>query len=136
MSKKRIAVRSAKNKGMNLQKKICEKIAELFDIEFNNQDDQCEIHSRESGQTGTDIILRGNIYKSFLFDCECKSQEKPSIKRWINQAKSNTKKDRNWLLFWKCKDFRKSVVILDSDVFFDLMKKNLNKNGKTKAEND
>jgi len=122
MSKK-ISIRSAKNKGMYLQKMIAKRICDLFNIEFNNQDDNCQVRSRTCGLSGTDIILTGEIYKIFPFDCECKSVEKPSIKNWIKQAKSNTKENRNFLLFWKCKDFKKPVVVLDSEVFFNLLEK-------------
>lgn len=118
-----ITIASRKAKGRNLQYYICNKIAELFNIEFNQQDDQCLIHSREMGQSGTDIIIRGSINKIFPYSIECKSVEKPSIKNWIKQAKNNTKENRNFLLFWKCKDFKKPVVVLDSEVFFNLLEK-------------
>ena len=114
---------SAKAKGRNLQLKICQKIADLFNINFDNQDEQCIIHSREMGQSGIDIILRGKIYEEFPFDMECKAVEKPSIKSWIKQAKKNTKKDRNWLLFWKSKDWHNPIVLLDCDEFFNLLEK-------------
>jgi hypothetical protein len=120
---KRITIRSAKNKGMRLQKYIAKKICDLFNIEFNNQDDNSLVQSRTCGLSGTDIILRGEIYQKFNFDCECKAVEKPSIKDWIKQAKLNIKENRNFLLFWKCKDFKKPVVILDSEIFFEIMKK-------------
>lgn len=116
-------IASRKAKGRNLQYSICKKIANLFNIEFDQQNDQCEVHSREMGQSGTDIILRGEVYKKFPFDTETKSCEKPSIKSWINQARNNTKQNRNFLLFWKCKDWQKPVVILDSKVFFELLEK-------------
>ena len=118
-----ITVASRKAKGRNLQYYICKKVADLFDIEFDQQDDQCLIHSREMGQSGTDIILRGSINEVFPYAIECKSVEKPSIKDWIKQAKNNTKDNRNFLLFWKCKDFKKPVVVLDSEVFFNLLEK-------------
>lgn len=118
-----ITIASRKAKARNLQILICKKIANLFGVDFNNQDEQCPIHSREMGQSGVDILLRGEIYEKFKFDIECKNCETPSIKKWINQTKKNSKKDRNWLLIWKCKDWKKPVVILDVDVFFNFFKK-------------
>lgn len=123
LTKKPIKIASRKGKGRSLQYYICEKIASLFDISFNQQNDQCLIHSREMGQSGVDIILRDYVYDLFPFDIECKNTESPSIKDWIKQAKNNTKKDRNWLLVWKTKSFQKPVIVLDSDVFFNLLEK-------------
>jgi hypothetical protein len=116
--------RSAKNKGVRLQLWVCKKIANIFNIEFNNQDDQCLIHSREMGQSGVDIILRGEIYNKFKYDIECKNTEKLSLYKTIEQAKQNTKENRGWLIVHK-KNFNKPVVILDSDEFFDLIKRSL-----------
>ena len=120
-----ITIRSAKSKGMRLQKYICQQIADLFGIKFDNQNDNSLIQSRTCGLSGVDIILRDFIYKRFTFDIECKNQEKINIKEAIRQAKNNTKENRNWLLFWKCKEFKKPVVIMDSEIFFEIMKKNI-----------
>lgn len=122
MAKKRIKVRSAKNKGRILQNWICEKIANLFNVEFNNQDDQCLIHSREMGQSGCDVILRGEIYELFPFDIEAKNTEKVSLYKFIEQAKSNTKEGRDWLLFHK-KNRSNPIVIMDAEVFFKIINK-------------
>jgi len=123
INRKKIKSSSAKNKGRNLQYYICEKISEIFNIKFDQNNDQCDIRSREGGQHGTDIILRGEVYKKFPFDIECKNNESPSVKSWISQAKKNNKnKNRHWLLFWKCKKFKRPVVIMDSDIFFNFFK--------------
>lgn len=117
-------IASRKAKGRALQYKIATEIGKLFNIEFNSQDDQCPIKSRTMGNSGADVYITDKeIDKKFNYAIECKSQEKPSIKSWINQARSNIKGKKNWLLFWKCKDWQKPVVILDSKVFFKLLEK-------------
>jgi hypothetical protein len=114
--------RSAKNKGARLQKWVCQKIADIFGIEFDNQDDQCLIHSREMGQSGTDVILRGEVYKEFPFDIECKNTEKLNLWATIEQAKSNTKKDRDWLIVHK-KNYENPIVIISWETFEKLFRK-------------
>lgn len=118
---------SRKAKGRTFQYYICNKIAELFNVKFDQQDEQSEIHSKEMGLSGVDVVLRGEIYNKFPYSIECKNCEKPSMKDWIIQAKNNTKENRNFLLFWKTKQFKKSVVILDTDVFFEIIRQNLQK---------
>ena len=114
---KRIKPRSAKNKGASFQKWICGRVAVLLGIPFDNQDDQCEIHAREMGQSGNDVILRGSAYKNFLFDIECKNCESLSIQATMEQAQSNTKEGRHWLIAWKRKSFKEPIVIMDWSVF-------------------
>ena len=115
-----IKIRSAKNKGMRFQKWVCEKIAKLFNVTFNNQDEQCEIHSRECGLSGTDIVLRGEIYKKFPFDIETKNTESFNVYKAIAQAQVNTAPGRHWLLFHK-KNRSLPIVILDADLFFKIL---------------
>lgn len=101
-AEKKIKVSSAKGKGRGLQYWVCDRIAKIFGIEFVQSDDTCLIHSREMGQHGTDICLRGELYTKFPFDIECKSCETLSIPDWIRQAKENNKKeDRDWLVVFK-----------------------------------
>lgn len=101
-AEKTIKVSSRKSKGRGLQYWVCERIAKMFGIEFVQSDDNCLIHSREMGLNGVDVILRGEIYKKFPFDIECKSCESLSIPDWIRQAKENNKKeDRDWLVVFK-----------------------------------
>lgn len=101
-AEKTIKVSSRKGKGRGLQYWVCERIAKMFGIEFVQSDDNCLVHSREMGQKGIDIIVRGEIYNKFPFDIECKSCESLSIPDWIRQAKENNKKeDRDWLVVFK-----------------------------------
>jgi len=100
-AEKVIKVSSRKSKGRNLQYWVCERIAKMFKIEFKQSDDNCLVHSREMGQHGTDVVLRGKVYRNFPFDIECKSSEILSIPEWIRQAKSNKSENRDWLLVFK-----------------------------------
>jgi hypothetical protein len=120
--KRRITVRSSKNKGKNFQNKICEKIAKLTGEVFDNQDDNAPIQSRQMGQAGVDVLLRGRALELFNYSCECKAGESIGIWKAIRQAKNNQKKESNWLLFLKKKEFKSSFVLLETDIFFDILK--------------
>jgi len=100
-AEKTIKVSSRKGKGRGLQYWVCERIADLFGVEFNQQNDNSLIQSRSMGLNGTDVILRGEIYEKFPFDIECKSCESLSIPEWIRQARANKKNNRFWLLVFK-----------------------------------
>lgn len=100
-AEKKIKASSAKGKGRGLQYWVCERIAKMFGVAFVQSDDDCLIHSREMGQNGVDIVLRGEIRKNFPFDIECKSCESLSIPEWIRQARANKKENRDWLLVFK-----------------------------------
>lgn len=116
-AEKKIKTSSAKAKGRNLQYWVCCKIADFFHIEFNQQEDECLIHSREMGQHNVDIILRGYVKKQFPFSIECKNQETISIKDWIKQAKTNEQENNYWMLIFKNKEIKNPVVCLDFETF-------------------
>lgn len=127
---RRISVQSAKAKGRNLQQSIAKKIAELFNIEFNNLSDDCPIKSRSMGNQGLDVYIIDKVLKEqFPFGVECKSSESFSFKDTIDQVKKNSKDD-DWLIFHKRKCFKNSLVIMDSEVFFKLYKELLDLRGK------
>ena len=114
---------SKKAKGRNLQYWVANKLAWLFNIEFVQSDDLCPIHSREMGQSGADVFIRErSMYDKFPYDIECKNTEKVSLYAFIEQAKSNTKEGRQWLVFHK-KNRCKPVVIMDAEHFFEMYKK-------------
>lgn len=100
-AEKTIKVSSRKGKGRSLQYWVCEKIAKMFEINFVQSDDTCLVHSREMGQHGTDIVLRGEMYNKFPFDIECKNCESLSIPEWVRQARANKKDGREWLVVFK-----------------------------------
>lgn len=125
---KKIKVSSAKGKGRNLQYWVCERIGKIFNIEFNQSDDNCLIHSREMGQHGTDVIIRGKLYKKFPFDIECKSCESLSIPEWVRQARSNQKENRDWLVIFKKQTIGgEPLVLMDFSCFEKLFIKGMEK---------
>lgn len=123
-AEKKIKVSSAKGKGRGLQYWVCEKIANLFGIEFKQSDDECLIQSRPMGQHSVDIILRGELKKKFPFSIECKAQETLNIKEWIRQARENELPDTSWMLIFKKQTLgSKPIVCLDFETFLQYYKK-------------
>ena len=123
-----IKVSSRKGKGRKLQYFVCERLASLFDIKFDQNDDDCPVHSREMGQHGTDVITRGKVKKLFPFSVECKCCENLQIPQWIEQARSNVEKNKSWLLVVKKKSIgQKPIVIMEWDNFEELMTEYLKK---------
>lgn len=118
-----IKVSSRKAKGREFQYWVCRKIADMFEMPFNQQDDDCLIHSREMGQHNVDIILRGSVKKSFPFSIECKNQETLSVKDWIKQAKTNEQENTFWMLIFKNKEIKEPVVCLEFETFLKYFKK-------------
>lgn len=118
-SERKIKPRSAKNKGASWQKEMCEMISRITGVEFNQQDDSCDIHSREMGLSGADIIVRGRARELFDFDPECKNCNVVSVPEWIRQAKSNSK-DGKYVIFVKSPRLEDSVAIMSIDNFESL----------------
>lgn len=111
-----IKVRSAKNKGKNLQNRVCELLSLYSGIPWSNTDESL-IQSRPMGQHGVDVILSGDAREKFPFSIECKSTESFSLPTTINQAKANTKDGDEWLVVHKSSKLTRPVVILDLEVF-------------------
>jgi hypothetical protein len=111
-NKKRISVASAKGKGRSLQYWICNKISSLLNIPYIQSDDSCLIHSREMGQHGVDIILRGEALKRFPYSIESKSSESLNLMPVIEQIEANQKKDTDWLIVHKRKALPEPIVIM------------------------
>lgn len=122
-SKKRIKIRSAKSKGRNLQKFVCERVSSLTGLPFIQDDDDCNIHSREMGQSGLDVILRGDAKKKFQFSIECKSAESFNMSKTIAQVKSNQAENTDWLIVYKKKMLAEPIVIMEWAAFEKLIEK-------------
>ena len=121
-AEKTIKVSSRKGKGRSLQYFVCERIAKIFGINFVQLDDNCLIHSREMGQHGTDVVLRGIVYDKFPFDIECKCCETLSIPDWVRQAKTNKKENRDWLVVFKKQTIgSEPLVLMEWDAFEKIM---------------
>lgn len=110
---------SAKSKGRRFQQFIAKKISELLNIPWGPDE---QIQSRPGSCNGVDIILTGEANKRFKFSCEAKNQQTWAVHKWIEQARKNEELGRPWLLFAK-RNHMKPVVMLDVDVFFDMLKK-------------
>lgn len=114
---KRIKPRSAKNKGAALQKFVCQELSEMLSLPYNQGDDECLIHSREMGQPGTDVVLRGEARKRFPYSVECKNTESLSLTDTILQAEANRAEGTEWLIVHKRKALSEPVVILSWSAF-------------------
>jgi hypothetical protein len=115
----RISVQAAKSKGRELQKWVCEKVAELTGLSHGPDE---PISSRPMGQSGTDVRLDTVACTLFPFSVECKRCESWAVHQWIEQAKQNQMPDTDWLLVAK-RNRKPPVVIIDAEVFFRLLKK-------------
>lgn len=112
-AQKTIKIQSAKGKGRNLQQWVCRWISELLRIPYDQSDDQCLIHSREMGQSGTDVVLRGDASNRFPFAIECKSTETLQLFTTIRQAKINTIWPyKFWMIVHKSKRLRDPIAIM------------------------
>jgi len=107
---------SAKAKGRRLQQWVMEQIADMLNMECGPDK---LIASREMGQSGTDVRLIDKALKMFPFSVECKNQEKWSVHKWIEQAKSNQEEGTDWIIF-ASRNRQKPVIIMDADRFLDL----------------
>lgn len=128
-TQKKITVSSAKSKGRNLQQWVCQKISELTGIPYVQSDDQCDIHSREMGQHGMDVVLRGEALKKFPYSVECKSSESLDLVGTIEQAKNNTYKGTDWLIVHKRKALASPIVIMAWEAFEKLYRREGNCGG-------
>lgn len=117
---KRIKVQSAKGKGMNFQREICQKIADLIGIPYLRGDDESLIESRSSGVNGTDIILRGEAKKRFPFSIEAKNSESLSLVDAVQQAQANQAEDTMWLVVHRRKVLPMDIVIMAWESFEEL----------------
>jgi len=116
-SLKPIKVSSRKGKGRDLQKWVCERISEITGVPYDQADDNCEIHSREMGQSGTDVILRGGVAERIPFSIECKSQESLDLRAAVEQAKKNIIEGTDWLIVHKRQTIKNPIVITDWAAF-------------------
>lgn len=111
-------IQSRKQKGRRLQKWIAEKISGLTQLSCGQDGD---IESRPMGQSGTDIRLSKKARELFPFSVESKNCESWSVLSAIQQCKDNLYDNTEWLVFFSKNNFS-PIVILDAEVFFDILK--------------
>jgi len=100
-SMKPIQSKSAKAKGHEWQKEICEMISRITGVPFEQSSDTSQIRSREASLNGTDVILTGEAKEKFPYSIECKNCSSISLPDWVRQAEENSEKKDDWLLFIK-----------------------------------
>jgi len=110
---------SCKAKGRNFQKEICQMISSITGIEYGRDKD---IDWRGMGQSGVDIILRGEVGKKLSLSIECKCQEKLNLWKAIEQAKMNQKEGTDWVLIVR-RNHTEPVVIMNANKFFERINK-------------
>lgn len=115
--KKKIKTSSAKSKGRELQQWICKRIAVITGLTYDQQDDQCPIHSREMGQSGVDVILREPALSLFPFSIECKRTEKPNVLEAMRQAITNQTDKTDWLVVFRTSDMKEPAVVMTWKAF-------------------
>ena len=113
-----ISISSRKGKGRQLQQEIAKKISSLIDLPWGKDE---QIASREMGQSGVDIRLVGEAKELFPWSVECKRQESWGVHSWIKQAQENQMSGTDWVIIAK-RNRQDAVVILDADVFFDVLR--------------
>jgi hypothetical protein len=120
---KTIKVSSRKGKGRNLQMVVAEGISEMTGIPYDQSSDVCDIHSREMGLSGNDIILRGEALKKFPFSIECKCSESLNLTDTYEQVVANLVPGTNWLVVHKRKSIPEIIVMLSWDAFKKIIKR-------------
>lgn len=109
--------KTAKSKGLQFQFDICAMISRITGRPWVQGSDDSEIFSRLSGQSGTDVGLRGEARKLFPFACECKNTETFSINAVMEQAKANATPEMPALIFHKNKALAEPVVVMEVSTF-------------------
>jgi len=122
--KRRITIRSAKNKAVRMQNDIAQMISELTGIPCGKDE---LIQGREMGQSGVDVKLIGEAKQKFPYAVEAKDQMRWSVPGWLQQAQENQGDFDNWLLFCQRtsrlkKDKISMKVVMEAEHFFNLLK--------------
>ncbi len=120
---KTIKIASRKGKGRNLQKFICQEIADLLSITYDQSDDNCLIQSRPMGMSGLDVILRGDALIDFPFSIEAKCAESLNILQTFGQVTKNQLPMTDWMIVHQRKSIPEPLCIISWDAFKRLYKK-------------
>jgi hypothetical protein len=123
LKKKKITKSSSrKAKGRRLQNWLAQKISELIGLPYGP--DQ-PIEPRQMGQNGVDVRLDNEARKLFPWSTECKNSEKWSLSETMKQVQANMYENTNWLIVLNKNRQKTPIVVLDAEVFFNLLKGNL-----------
>ena len=105
---------SRKPKGRRLQQWVRERLIEGLDIHPE------DIESRPMGSGGEDLIMARAAREKFPFSIECKNQESGNVWKAYEQAQANAKAYEALVVLKK--NQQKPLVVLDAEVFFDMMR--------------
>jgi hypothetical protein len=116
----------------DLQKEACKFYSTVTGVVWtSSRDDHGEIKPRQSGQSGTDVVLSSRVRELLISlgipDCvECKNQKIWNLQSAILQARANTPKGSAWMLILKRRSATKAaridpVVVMDLEVFTKMM---------------
>lgn len=106
---------SAKAKGRTFQQWVRDKLLAHYDKQWEEGD--CK--STSMGAQGEDIQLSPFARKYFNYSIECKSLKSIAVYNYYEQAKTNTKKGCNPLVFIKANG-KKPLVVVDAELFISL----------------
>ena len=107
--------KSAKQKGRSLQNKVRDKLLEKF-----SQFEPDDIKSTAMGQGGVDVQLSPAAQKVIPYAFECKKNKSFAVYKIYDQAKSHKKGVPIAVIE---ADRRKPLVVVDLDVFLELISK-------------
>lgn len=114
IKKKPISVASRKAKGRRLQKQIAECISKITNVPVEKDG---AIEPRPMGQSGRDVILRGEAKELFIFHgIECKNVEALNIWKALLQAEEHGGKP---IVFFK-RNRSETYAVIKADDFFEL----------------
>lgn len=107
--------RSAKAKGKRLQNWVRDLILKIW-LDSLQPDD---VRSTTMGDTGEDVQLSPRARELVPFQIECKNKAHVSVYSWYNQCREHGPHEP--LLIIK-EDNAKPLVVLDAEVFFNLLR--------------
>ena len=105
---------SRKAKGRRLQQWVRTQLIERLEI------DPEDIESRPMGSGGEDLIMARAAREKFPFSIEAKNQESGNVWKAYEQAQANAKAYEALVVLKK--NQQKPLVVLDAEVFFDMMR--------------
>ena len=110
--------RSAKNKGMRLQKLVGQMIADAIGEKFGYGE---TVRSAFASEVGRDIVLTGSALEKYPFSVECKNQEKWNIGAYIAQAAKNRQMGTEYQVIISKNNFDPHVI-MRLDAFLEFWK--------------
>jgi len=112
---------SGKAKGRRLQDHVVEKLLEQYYEVHDEPNQKDNIKPAIMGESGVDIKLSPHAKQLIPFDIECKNQESINIWKSLEQAETNTGKDRIPLLVFK-RNRSKVYAVLEFEKLLELIK--------------